>query len=210
MDLEQVAELQRQVNAGRLVAALSHDMRNALATAKTNLEFALEMTEKGPVDHGEMVDSLREGLEGLARAIGSTSTLARLAATSLSVSGRIDVGELARQALVTVGPLFRGRPIELDLPPACLASGRREGLLQALVHLLLEAGESGDHAPLRVSVSTAKSEIRIVVSGARAGAGMKRTLLRTLVRASGGRLSAGRQELRLLLRPYAGESRRRT
>jgi C4-dicarboxylate-specific signal transduction histidine kinase len=211
--LTDLAELQRFANAGRLVASVAHEMRNALATAQSNLSFLADALAEQ--DQPALAEAACDAQGGIERALGATKNVLNLArgrAPRLSV---VQLSEVVNRALLAVASrLGHGLRLELELEPVPEVQVEETAVHQALVNLLLNAVDAAPQgqAQLRVSVRRSGDEVCIGVAdngpglakelrgrlftplatgkAERGGLGLGLSISRALVRASGGELTA--------------------
>lgn len=227
--LGEMAELQRFANAGRLVASVAHEMRNALAAAQANLAYLADaLADK---DEPTLVEAAADARGAIDRALGTTKNVLNLVRGCAASVAPVQVSEVVNRALLAVGSkLGSGLRLEIDLEPVPSVEVDESALHQALVNILLNAVDAApEHDPrLRVSVRRSEKHVCIAVADngpgvalelrdrlfqpmssgkvERGGAGLGLSISRALVRASGGDLIAGDgplggAEFSLLLRP---------
>jgi len=207
--INEAAELQRFANAGRLVASVAHEMRNALAVAHANLVYL-----SGSLSSSEsraLASAADEAREAIDRALASSRSVIELVHSKTAAPQRVAPAKLVKRALETVGSRLAGRVrVELELEPVPAVVADECRLHQVLVTLLLNAVEATPSAQghLRVVIKQQGGAVRMAVSdnrtvlqtagGAASGLdadGLGLCIARAIVRASGGELSASAGEL---------------
>ena len=116
-----------------LLAAVGHDLRSPLASAKAAVtSLRSRDIQWTPHDHDELLLTADESLDQLARLVDNLLDMSRLQAGVLSVvSRRVALDEVVPLALDELGP--GGRPVVVDVPddlPLVLAD---PGLLQRVI-----------------------------------------------------------------------------
>jgi C4-dicarboxylate-specific signal transduction histidine kinase len=212
--LGDLAELQRFANAGRLVASVAHEMRNALASAQSNLSFLGDaLVELGQPSLGEAANDAQGAIE---RALGSTKNVLNLVRGRAPRLAVVQMSEVVNRALLAVASrLGHGLRLELELEPVPAVQVEEQAVHQALVNLLLNAVDAAPqgNAQLRIAVRRVAGEVCISVAdngpglppelrerlftpcatskAERGGAGLGLSISRSLVRESGGDLTVG-------------------
>jgi signal transduction histidine kinase len=158
----------------RLVADVSHELRNPLATLRGYLE-ALEQSHGSKLPATDL-QVIRNETQRLTTLVEDLFTVARAEAQQLPLSiTSVDVGALARELATTMAPLARReREIELitdipsDLPLALADQTRIEQVLRNLVQNALRYTPPGG-----IIVITARAEAEnVMLSVADTGAGI--------------------------------------
>ena len=227
--LGEMAELQRFANAGRLVASVAHEMRNALAAAQANLSFlAAALSE---INEPKLAEAATDARAAIQRALGTTKNVLNLVRGRVANIGPVHVSGLVNRALVAVASrLGPGVCLEMALEPVPSVEAEESAILQALVNLLLNAIDAAPERDPKLRISVRRSGAMIAIAIAdngpgvppelrdrlflplasakveRGGAGLGLPISRALARASGGDLVAGDgplggAEFALLLRP---------
>jgi signal transduction histidine kinase len=212
--LGDLAELQRFANAGRLVASVAHEMRNALASAQSNLSFLGDaLAELGQPALAEASSDAQGAIE---RALGATKNVLNLVRGRAPRLAVVQMSEVVNRALLAVASrLSQGLRLELELEPVPAAEVEEQAVHQALVNLLLNAVDAAPQgrAQLRIGVRRVQDEICVSVAdngpglapdlrgrlftplatgkAERGGAGLGLSISRALLRASGGDLTVG-------------------
>lgn len=109
-----VAEGDRMRTA--LLAAVGHDLRTPLASAKASVtSLRSRDIQWTPQDHDELLLTADESLDRLARLVDNLLDMSRLQAGMLSVVSRtVALDEVVPLALDDLGPA--GRPVVVDVP----------------------------------------------------------------------------------------------
>jgi signal transduction histidine kinase len=158
----------------RLVADVSHELRNPLATLRGYIE-ALEQTHGSKLPATDL-QVIRNETQRLTTLVEDLFTVARAEAQQLPLTiTSVDVGSLARELATTIATLARReREIELvtdipfDLPPALADQTRIEQVLRNLVQNALRYTPPGG-----IIVITARAEAEtILLSVADTGLGI--------------------------------------
>lgn len=211
--LGDLAELQRFANAGRLVASVAHEMRNALASAQANLAFLRDaLTE---LDQPSLSEAATDAAGGIERAIGSTKNVLNLVRGRAPRLAVVQLSEVVNRALLAVASrLGQGLRLELELEAVPPVPVEESAIHQALVNLLLNAVDAAPagHAQLRIAVRRQQGDVCVSVAdngpglppelrarlfegpvatgkSERGGTGLGLSISRALVRASGGDLT---------------------
>ncbi|WP_101789532.1 sensor histidine kinase [Nonomuraea indica] len=148
-----------------LLAAVSHDLRTPLASAKAAVE-SLRSTDIdwSPHDREELLATADESLERLDRLVENLLDMSRLQAGALGLSLQpIALDEVAPRAIGDLGPLADRihSDISADLPEISADPALLERVLVNLManavrynssqeHVLLGASRHGDHVEIRV------------------------------------------------------------
>lgn len=210
--LTDLAELQRFANAGRLVASVAHEMRNALASAQSNLAFLSDALAEQ--DQPALAEAAGDAQGGIERALSATKNVLNLVRGRTPRLAVVPMSEVVNRALLAVASrLGHGLRLELELQPVPEVQVEETAVHQALVNLLLNAVDAAPQgkAQLRVSVRRSGDEVCIGVAdngpglspelrgrlftplatgkAERGGAGLGLSISRALVRASGGDLT---------------------
>ena len=207
--LSDLAELQRFANAGRLVASVAHEMRNALASAQSNLSFLADSLAEQ--DQPALAAAAGDAQVGIDRALSSTKNVLNLVRGRAQRLAVVQMSEVVNRALLAVASrLGGGLRLELELQPVPAVRVEETAVHQALVNLLLNAVDAAPQgkAQLRISVRRSGDGVCIGVAdngpglskelrgrlftplatgkAERGGAGLGLSISRALVRASGG------------------------
>lgn len=146
-------ESARQASVGKMFSGLSHDfnhvldiVRRALAVLELHEDAPAEerrryraMIDRAAADGGQIVRRLRDYLAGG------------------GIRGRVDLTEVALEAIELTHPLWRGRAgleVVADLEPVPGVEGQRNDLQRVLVNLLFNAIEAIGAASGRIVVHT--------------------------------------------------------
>lgn len=135
------AELQRFVNAGRLVSAVSQDLLSALGVAENDVGFLCELFDQ-PGRSGDLRETAEQAKVAITRAVSRIGAVISLARAREGEVAPLDVKEVISAALFDLEARLAGYTILRDLQPAPLALARRGALLQTLVSALLDAADA--------------------------------------------------------------------
>jgi C4-dicarboxylate-specific signal transduction histidine kinase len=159
----EVADLQRQVNAGRLAAAVSHEVMSALGVVQTELGFLCDLMD-GPLrpeQVREVADDARAAMSRAVQRVAAVVSLAR--ARPLGVAA-VDVKEALGAALFELDSRLSAHSVVRDFHSVPLAMADRGGLLQTFVSLLLDAADS---TPVRgriaVSLRAEGTQVLVII-----------------------------------------------
>ena len=152
-----------------LLAAVSHDLRTPLASAKAAVT-SLRSTEVefNAADRDELLATADESLDRLARLVSNLLDMSRLQAGVLGVSLRpIGLEEAVPSALDEIGPAARG--VQLRIPADLPAVGADPGLLErVMVNLISNAirySPAGRPAVVTASAHGGRVELRVIDHG---------------------------------------------
>ncbi len=212
--LGEMAELQRFANAGRLVAGIAHEIRNALTAAHANLSYlSATLLTQGT---GELAQAADEAREAIDRALGASRTVldvVRGRAQPVALS-KISAAKVVQRALTTVGSrLAGGVRLELDLEPVAQVEAEEGGLHQALVNVLLNAIDAAPLGNGRLRVSVRQDDLRVQIAIADNGPGIapdiREKLFQPLVTSKSprGGTGLGLSISRAIVRSFGGEIR---
>jgi two-component system OmpR family sensor kinase len=133
--------LQRGVNTKRrLVADASHGLRTPLAVMRAEIDVSLRRDEL-PLAERELLESIREEVDRISRAVGNLLTIAEAEEGKLQIRRvELDLIEVAADAAASLGGLARAREIDLTVggDPAT-AVGDPERLRLAVSNLIENA-----------------------------------------------------------------------
>lgn len=158
----EVAELQRHVNAGRLAAAVSHEVMSALGVVQTELGFLCDLMD-GPLrleQAREVADDARAAMSRAVQRVAAVISLARARPVGVAA---VDVKEALGAALFELDCRLSAHSVVRDFQSVPLAMADRGGLLQTLVSLLLDAA---DTTPVRgrIAVSLRAEGTQVLVT----------------------------------------------
>jgi two-component system sensor histidine kinase KdpD len=150
-----------------LLAAVSHDLRNPLASIKasassllaSDVEWSRDAIEEFAAGIVEETDRLNQLVENLL-------DMSRLRAGAVAVRRMtIGGGDVVPAAIVALGDVARRHPIELEVPEALPVVDTDPGLVErALVNLIANAvAWSPEGTPVRVEVGAVGQELHIRV-----------------------------------------------
>jgi len=172
-------QAQKLESIGMLASGIAHEVNNPLAYIRANLghlaegaAIASRLARKGDVAGAdtltEMPEVLEETLQGIDRITRIVSGLKRLSREGADDHEALDVTGLIDEA-VRLAVLSRTRGdarIEVHAPALPPVRGSRDGLVQALLNLLLNARQAVGDRPdgrVRVTARTERAGVRIEV-----------------------------------------------
>ncbi len=162
-----IAEADRMRTA--LLAAVSHDLRTPLASAKAAVtSLRSHDVQWAPEDRDELLATADESLDRLAHLVDNLLDMSRLQAGALSVFPRpADLEEVVSRSLDDLGPAARevivempGTLPEVDVDPAIL-----ERVIASLTANALRYSPAGSPPLLTASAMAGRVELRIVDRG---------------------------------------------
>jgi two-component system, OmpR family, sensor histidine kinase KdpD len=152
-----------------LLAAVSHDLRTPLASAKaavTSLRsHDIEFDES---DREELLETAEESLDRLARLVGNLLDMSRLQAGVLGISATaIGLEDAVPLALDELGPAAAtvGTDIPADLPAATADPGLLERVLVNIVANALRYSPPGQPPTITASAHAGQVELRVIDRG---------------------------------------------
>ena len=134
------ADIQRFANAGRLAAALSHDLLSALGVVQTDVAFLCDQLANQ--EKHEVREAAEDARTAIAQAVSRMAAVLSLARPRRGEIAPLDVREVIGAALFDLDARLVNYTIVRDLQPAPFARAERGGLLQTLVSLLLDAADA--------------------------------------------------------------------
>jgi two-component system sensor histidine kinase KdpD len=152
-----------------LLAAVSHDLRTPLASAKaavtslraTDVEWAAQ-------DHDELLATADESLDKLAHLVDNLLDMSRLQAGALAVFPRpADLAEIVGRSLDDLGPAANAVVVAIDddLPEVAVDPGILERVIANLTANALRYSPPGTPPTLRGSALLDRVELRIIDRG---------------------------------------------
>jgi two-component system NtrC family sensor kinase len=163
--MDEASELQRLANAGRLVASVAHELRNALAAAQANMVFLADALEGR--NEPALAEAAHDACAALERGLGTTKNVLNLVRGRTSSVGPVQVNEVIERALRSVASRIGSSVrLELDLLPAPPVEADESALHQAMVNLLINALEAApaSRALLRISVRSSGAQVRVSIA----------------------------------------------
>ncbi|GAB1645797.1 hypothetical protein KRMM14A1259_62200 [Krasilnikovia sp. MM14-A1259] len=162
-----LAEADRMRSA--LLAAVSHDLRTPLASAKAAVESLRSSDVQFDADdRAELLETADESLERLARLVANLLDMSRLQAGALGFTA-IDVGaeEVVPRALDDLGAAGHGVTVHLpdDLPPVHADPGLLERVLVNLITNALRYSPADRPPVVTVGALGATIQLRIIDHG---------------------------------------------
>jgi two-component system sensor histidine kinase KdpD len=162
-----IAEADRVRTA--LLAAVSHDLRTPLASAKAAVtSLRSNDIEWTAADHDELLATADESLDKLARLVDNLLDMSRLQAGALAVFPRpADLSEIVARSLDDLGPVARTVTVDIphDLPEVAVDPGILERVIANLVANALRYAPEGEPPALTGSALRGRVELRIIDRG---------------------------------------------
>ena len=162
-----IAEADRVRTA--LLAAVSHDLRTPLASAKAAVtSLRSSDIEWDAEDHDELLATADESLDRLARLVDNLLDMSRLQAGALAVFPRpADLAEIVARSLDDLGPAARTVTISFpdDLPEVAVDPGILERVIANLTANALRYSPPGTPPTLAGSALLDRVELRIIDRG---------------------------------------------
>jgi two-component system sensor histidine kinase KdpD len=162
-----IAEADRVRTA--LLAAVSHDLRTPLASAKAAVtSLRSHDIEWDAEDHDELLATADESLDKLSRLVDNLLDMSRLQAGALAVFPRpADLSEIVARSLDDLGPA--ARPVTVDipdnLPEVAVDPGILERVVANLIANALRYSPPGSPPALTGSTLHDRVELRIIDRG---------------------------------------------
>jgi signal transduction histidine kinase/CheY-like chemotaxis protein len=167
---------------GSVAGGTAHEMANAMTGLLTNLELAVERLQAPgtPVDSSEMLDMLRDALEGARHVAAVATDLGRASARA----GRLtvlDVRAVVDSAVRLGKRSLRGHEVQVSATPACTAEVDETRLCQVLLNLLRNAALALEGRPDgRIEVQVAREFGEVVIQVVDNGPGIPEAVHRRL------------------------------
>jgi heavy metal sensor kinase len=154
---------------GRLkqfTADASHELRTPLTAIRSVGEVGLRETRE-PAVYQEIIGSMLEEADRLARVVDTLLTLARWESGRVRVNAELlDVGELAREVSSQLGVLAEDREVAIDveLPRPVAVSADQVMIRAALTNVLDNAIKfTRSHSRVRVSATSSEREHQLII-----------------------------------------------
>jgi two-component system, OmpR family, sensor histidine kinase KdpD len=162
-----IAEADRMRTA--LLAAVSHDLRTPLASAKAAVtSLRSEDVQWGAEDHDELLATADESLDKLAHLVDNLLDMSRLQAGALSVFPRpADLGEIVARSLDDLGPAAKTVIVDIpdDLPEVGVDPAILERVIVNLTANALRYSPRDKPPLLTASTLGGRVELRVVDRG---------------------------------------------
>src|SRR5258708_134461 len=162
-----IAEADRVRTA--LLAAVSHDLRTPLASAKAAVtSLRSQDVEWDAEDHDELLARADESLDRLARLVDNLLDMSRLQAGALAVFPRpADMSEIVARSLDDLGPTARAVTVDIpeDLPEVDVDPGILERVIANLIANAIRYSPAGSPPALTASSLRNRVELRIIDRG---------------------------------------------
>ncbi len=162
-----IAEADRMRAA--LLAAVSHDLRTPLASAKAAVtSLRSDDVQWAPEDYAELLATADESLDKLTRLVENLLDMSRLQAGAMSVFPRpADLGEVVARSLDDLGADGRSVVVEIpaELPEVYVDPGILERVISNLVANALRYSPAGSPPLLTASVLGDRVELRVIDRG---------------------------------------------
>ncbi len=162
-----IAEADRMRTA--LLAAVSHDLRTPLASAKAAVtSLRSNDIEWDAEDHDELLATADESLDKLSRLVDNLLDMSRLQAGALALFPRpADLSEIVARSLDDLGPAARAVTVDIpdDLPEVAVDPGILERVIANLTANALRYSPAGSPPALTGSSLHDRVELRIIDRG---------------------------------------------
>ena len=162
-----IAEADRVRTA--LLAAVSHDLRTPLASAKAAVtSLRSKDIEWDAEDHDELLATADESLDRLARLVDNLLDMSRLQAGALAVFPRpADLAEIIARSLDDLGPTARAVHVSIpdDLPEVAVDPGILERVIANLTANALRYSPPDTPPTLSGSILRDRVELRVIDRG---------------------------------------------
>ena len=170
-----IAEADRMRAA--LLAAVSHDLRTPLASAKAAVtSLRSDDVQWDAEDYAELLATADESLDKLTRLVENLLDMSRLQAGAMSVFPRpADLGEIVARSLDDLGPPGRTVIVEIppELPEVFVDPGILERVIANLVANALRYSPAGSPPVLTASALGDRVELRVIDRGPGIPAGQR-------------------------------------
>ncbi len=162
-----IAEADRVRTA--LLAAVSHDLRTPLASAKAAVtSLRSQDIEWDAEDHDELLATADESLDKLAHLVDNLLDMSRLQAGALAIFPRpADLSEIVARSLDDIGPAARSVTVDIppDLPEVAVDPGILERVIANLTANALRYAPAGVPPLLSGSALRDRVELRVIDRG---------------------------------------------
>ena len=152
-----------------LLAAVSHDLRSPLASAKAAVtSLRSDDVQWSAADQAELLETADESLDKLTKLVENLLDMSRLQAGAMPVFPRpADLGEVVARGLDDLGPPGRSVLVEIppDLPEVLVDPGILERVISNLVANALRYSPPGSPPRLSASSLGDRIELRVVDRG---------------------------------------------
>jgi two-component system, OmpR family, sensor histidine kinase KdpD len=152
-----------------LLAAVSHDLRTPLASAKAAVtSLRSEDVQWSPADRDELLATADESLDRLSRLVDNLLDMSRLQAGALSVFPRpADLGEIVARSLDDIGPVSRAVTVDIpeDLPEVAVDPAILERVISNLTANALRYSPPGAPPALTGSSLGDRVELKVIDRG---------------------------------------------
>jgi len=139
---------QRLSILGQMAASVAHEISNPVAFVRSNLEYVLGQiagakgTPRADAAHEEMIQILRESLEGVARISSLAAEMKSLGRKDPGKPGPVSLTKTLRRCERLVLARFKHRlELTVALGPELTVVAEPEALMQVFLNLLLNAAE---------------------------------------------------------------------
>jgi two-component system, OmpR family, sensor histidine kinase CreC len=149
---------------------LSHELKNPVAAIRASAEVLEESALEEPIEARRFVARIREATARIERLLGELLSLARIEARGVESFAPLDVSELTRRAIDSLGDA-QGR-ISLHVSGDTRVRGDALWIVRALVNLIengLTHSEAGSELSVEVSRSAEWACVRVVSQGSISG-----------------------------------------
>jgi len=145
---------------------LSHELKNPVAAIRASAEVLEESALEEPVEARRFVARIREATARIERLLSELLSLARIEARGVEAFSPVDVSELTRRAIDSLGDV-EGR-ITLHVSGDTRVRGDELWIARALINLIengLSHGERGSPLSVEVSRSEEWVNLRVISQG---------------------------------------------
>ncbi len=170
-DLREANERLRELDRMKddFISTVTHELRTPLTSIRALSEMLHDDPEMDLADRTRFVGIIVSEAERLTRLINQILDMAKLESGRAEwTSGEVDIGEVASDAMVSLGQLFREKNVALegDIPPeGPVVLADRDRLTQVMINLLSNAVKfvPGGTGQVHVRVTSNDIEVRVEV-----------------------------------------------
>ena len=170
-DLRQANERLRELDRMKddFISTVTHELRTPLTSIRALSEMLHDDPNMDLVDRKRFVGIIVNEAERLTRLINQILDMAKLESGRAEwTSSEVDIGEVARESMESLGQLFREKRVTLegDIPvQGPIVQADRDRLMQVMINLLSNAVKfvPGETGLVQVRVLSNDSEVRVEV-----------------------------------------------